>query len=411
MKKRTIIGIVALTFLILFIFIPIAYLNRAEIAEDLTSFVGVSSTKGAELPAAEDFSITPLFSVGRPDGGGEAEDLTLENETILLLEHAVPGTSVHISVFSWDRPTIVAAIGEAVTRGVIVDVIRSADSRGEAKNVYTDLTSAVGADHLTVCEAGCLGEHINHNKFMLVEELDNGAKNVVVQSSGNFTGSTLIRDNNMLVYGNAPSVYSTYLSYWNDMKAGVKNPDYNRTVDTGNGVIVHFFPQAKGDETLNVLNRVRCVPGARVLIAQAQFSGQRTAVAKKLAQLKTDGCDVATIIDMSQLGERDEDGEREDIFQEGPASYKPVAQILQAANVPIYTTKHVHSKYFLIDAPYGDSTSNKKIVVTGSANLTIGSLRKNDETINIVTNDAVYDAFYANWQDIKSNRSVLLAAP
>ena len=61
----------------------------------------------------------------------------------------------------------------------------------------------------------------------------------------------------------------------------------------------------------------------------------------------------------------------------------------------------LHSKYMLIDAEWRGA--RQKIVLTGSHNYTGPALTSNDETLLVIANPLIFDAFWDNWNTLREH--------
>ena len=157
-----------------------------------------------------------------------------------------------------------ALIAAKTNKNVAVHVVLDASNEGSA--AYAAMAPVLGAD-LTLCHSSgggsCLGKDINHSKYYLFSQLDNGQTNVVVQSSANLTNPMLVDHNNVVIVRGDAQFYQGYLSYWGDQKADQQNLDYYTTVNGSFPVRSYFFPRATGDTIVSVLDNVVCSSGNR----------------------------------------------------------------------------------------------------------------------------------------------------
>jgi phosphatidylserine/phosphatidylglycerophosphate/cardiolipin synthase-like enzyme len=142
---------------------------------------------------------------------------------------------------------------------------------------------------------------------------------------------------------------------------------------------------------VSILGNVRCDASARIRVAMAFFTNARREVAQALASRAREGCDVRAVVGDASI-------------QIGSA----VRSNLTAGGVALtpYPTRSgwdLHSKYMLIDAPYAGSTAHRRLVFTGSHNWTGPALRSNDETLLRVEDDAVFEAYLADWRHVRAS--------
>lgn len=361
-----------------------------------------SSALSADVQGASPARLEAFFQVPLADGTG---DKTLEKKVIELAGLAAPGSTVRISMYGWSRSDVAQAFVDAKGRGVNVRVIVDAEhneaDEEDDKPIAADMRAAVklledglGKENVILCKRGggsCQGTGIDHNKFYVFSELTDGSKNVVVQASENLTSRTL--HNNMIVARDDKDLYEGYLAYWRDMAAQKENLDYYRHAD-GKHTIAYFFPRAEGDTVISVLDKVKCDGGGKIRIAMAFWNTARIAIADRLIELQSEGCDVRVLTRGKATA---------------VATQEEVVAKLRAGHIKVglYPSEHgtdIHSKYMLIDAKYDTENQGyvrRKLVYTGSHNYLASALRKNDETLMRVDNADVFSAFWSNWQTIR----------
>ena len=326
----------------------------------------------------------------------ETPDLALEQALTDLIRATPRGAKIRASYFTWTRRSMAREMVDAHRRGVDVRIVlgnRNKKQDGSLNAAVQLLRDNLG-DAVTICEersrrGACIGTGINHNKFVLFSELDDGSRKVVWQSSANLTNPQLRSFNNAVVIRNDPDLYGAYFDYWQDLRRDRTNLDYYRSRKGSLATKAYFFPRSSGDTIVGILNNVRCGKGARVRISMAFFTDARIAVADRLRQMARNGCDVAINLRRGKL-----------LGDDIVATLRhPKIDLL------IYPEGHkpsIHSKYLLVDGAYGDEGRRQKIVWTGSHNYTGTALRRNDETLLKIRDDAVFDAFERDWKNIRN---------
>lgn len=328
-----------------------------------------------------------------PAGGGN--DDHLEDVLIDLLGKAEPGSKVRAAFYSWSRQRVARAFVNAYNAGVDVQVVVGNTNRhanGEDWEAIKTLKNGLGS-RLTICRegqssGGCIGKGINHNKFTIFSALDDGSKDVVFQSSANHTNPQRKDFNNAIIIRGDTALYTAYSNYWTDLKAQQQNLNYYRSFNGDHRTKVYFYPRKSGDTIVSILNNITCDNNSYIHVGMAFFSNPRVAVAERLAARQREGCKVRVIADGPEIGNQ-------------------VLNTLRGANIEVKVfsagAQHrVHSKYLLINAPYGSNQTRQKLVWTGSHNYTGPALREHDETLLKIRNDEVYDAYLANWQMMRN---------
>jgi phosphatidylserine/phosphatidylglycerophosphate/cardiolipin synthase-like enzyme len=361
--------------------------------------------EGEALPPTRD----AYFCV--PNDEEPFADTTLEDVILGLLQLAQPGSNVHVAMFEWDRELMAQGFIDAHNRGVNVRILLDDNPDADGVPSHSDMPNAAVSqllsaleDDFVFCPRGaCIGNGINHHKFVLFESLSDGTSNVVVQSSANLKATQLLQHNNMVVTRNDVPLYAGYLSVWEDMLAQhslTATLDYNRTIEgdpLGDlpPIRVHFSPQAVGDPLLEVLQTVSCdLPGSFVLVAMAFWKDERVAIANELATLAEAGCDVRVVL----RNDNDPNNEPGDLIL-------PALQAggVQASEYRTSSGRSLHSKILLVDASIQGSTMRRQVVYTGSHNYTRGALENNDEALMRIEDPAMFDLFVSNWLEIRAD--------
>lgn len=326
-------------------------------------------------------------------------DFTIENELVRMIDAAVTGSRVRISVFTFTRTRVADALVAAYLRGVDVRVVVDERNQIEGPRGWTyreavrRLRSIMGPDRMILCNedtppngGACLGVSINHNKLFLFSELCDGSTNVVAQSSANLTRNQLQKHNNMVVIRNDAALFNAYEGYFDDLSTQRTNLSYYHAEQGDTRVRAHFFPRSgpfdDSDRIHNVLQRdVDCRGGGEIRVAMAFWTNARGHIVDDLARLARQGCDVRIVVnERSTTAEVQRRIRR--AFPRGRRVRGP----------------HVHHKYLLIDAVYNGR--RQQVVFTGSHNYTGPAVRRNDETLLQINDAEIYTAFRADWQSI-----------
>lgn len=337
----------------------------------------------------------PRFEVHFNEPSGGNNDDHLEDVLIDLLGKAEPGSTVRAAFYTWSRTRIARAFVNAFDAGVDVRVIVGNTNRhasGEDWEAIKILRAGLGS-RLTICSegqssGGCIGSGIQHNKFTLFSALNDGSRDVVFQSSANHTAPQRKDFNNAIIIRGDTALYNAYFNYWTDLRAQQRNLNYYRSFDGDHRTKVYFYPRSSGDTIVSILNNITCDNNSYIHIGMAFFSNPRVQIAQTLVSRKSEGCQVRVIADGPEIGNQ-------------------VLSTLRNAGIevalfPAGAPHTVHSKYLLINAPYGSAQTRQKLVWTGSHNYTGPALRNHDETLLKIRNDAVYDAYLANWQMMRA---------
>ncbi|KAE8764407.1 phosphatidylserine/phosphatidylglycerophosphate/cardiolipin synthase family protein [Georgenia thermotolerans] len=290
----------------------------------------------------------------------------------VLLAARDRGVDVQVVLDGWqvDNPASVAlieALGQDTSAGSWVHVCGNVSPEGNTSS--------------------CIGTKGQHNKFYLFSETG-GAKNVVVQSSANFTDvNSRTYWNNAVVLPGNHRLYDAYNAYFEDLAAEVQDPDYYRQVTTagpGGPVTAHFFPSADADPVLERLNELGCKrDGAtEVRVGMSEWDATRLGIADRLVEMAEDGCAVRVV--------------HGPMVQEVADTFAAAGIDLRALNSGTLPGR-IHSKYLIVDGATG-TRSGGQIILTGSPNFNTTSLHRNDEAMLELRDKAIYEQYEENFE-------------
>ncbi len=348
-----------------------------------------------------------LFTYPSP---GEVDD-SIEDHVISLLDSAPAGSKIRASFYSFSRVRVANAFVDAHNRGADVEVIVNNHNVHPDGSYYAGvgvLDEELGGG-LTVCnedaepqEAGCVSPRINHNKFILFSELQGGSDHVVMQTSANMNNPQRAEANSLVTVHGDEGLYDAYLNHWNDQKGQQIDPDYYHYVEGDYDTKVYFFPRQDGDTIVEILDEVSCDDQSRIHVNMAFFSDARTAIAERLADLDAEGCAIHVLV-----------ADRVDFESPGDA----VVDALSTGNIDFAYFPHdafdaesgmmIHSKYFLIDAPFGANQIRQQLVFTGSHNFNVSSLERNDEALLRIRDSSTHADFVVDWETLRPHATTL----
>ena len=350
-----------------------------------------------EGPAAQRFeTIFTEPEVGSPDDAIGAA-------LIALLEQTPEGAQVRGAFFSFSREAVAQAFVDAYERGVDVKVVvgnTNQNSSGGDWSAVAVLREGLG-DALTVCRDGqssgaCIGTNINHNKFVVFSELEDGSENVVFQSSGNITNFQLLQyDNVLVVYGDR-SLYRGFRQYWSDLRRQELKPDYNGYVAGDAEVEAYFSPYSAGDPVHEDLLKVDCTQGGEVYLAMAFFTNYRAAIAERLREMDQEGCVVGVLLRSSEIN--------------SPGTQIGNNLIQGTIDVGYFSSSveiQLHSKYLIYRGVLRGESEPSHVVWTGSHNYTRSALYENDEVLLRAQDEEVFEAYRANWVWMRERAATL----
>ncbi len=349
---------------------------------------------------------------------------TLEERFLKLLNMAPAGSEVLLNIYGLKMPYIAEELVKAQERGVKIGVILRNFDDAESVKSLSILKNGLGqcsfGSCLKVCGLACSAPAFNHNKFMLFSKLSDGTENVVVQTSNNFWPSERNNYNDFLILKNNTALYQGLKKYWLTLRKGNKNPGL--PVQISPDAKLHIFPKRlirPHSPALALFRSIKCAPGSIVHLAHSRFTDPRADIAVALADLKRDGCDVKLLIKNDVGVERvgplrvvgDSPGLKikrilGDILHLFPYEEGVDGRPYQEGD-PIRNA--LHSKIILIHAPMGDDPAPRKLVVVGTHNFDVPSLKLNNEIMLELSDDKLFDVYHASFDRLLGQFNELIA--
>lgn len=403
--------------------IPVRLLSVAATAACLVA----GMLAGSAPAAAATLTTQAIFN---DPGGSASAQSAIVDKVVELIDAAPAGSRVRMSMFYADDVRIPNALIAAHQRGVNVQVIFSYKETGET--LWSSLTGALGTDRSKASYAitcpenrGCVGNRklstvysINHNKFFLFSSTE-GASDVVVQSSANLHNGrdgTKGWNNALILPGNA-GIYNAYSGYFDDLATMTTNNNY---YDTGRPPVasgdakIHFFPRQESsganvyrdpteDTIETVLDHISCFGNTKVgtadnhrtVIRVNTHIFSRPYLATKLAALDAAGCYVEVVENFAAGDTGLAHESLSDLLKKTSSAYNGVVVGYYCSSDSVWT----HSKYLAVDGKYY-GVPDRRLVWTGSANLSTNSLRQSDETILQLEDPTIAEAYRANFHDV-----------
>ncbi|MFD9566719.1 phosphatidylserine/phosphatidylglycerophosphate/cardiolipin synthase family protein [Streptomyces sp. NPDC059994] len=404
--------------------------------------VALMSAFAAPGAATADTVTVANGAIFNDPSGTTAEQDKIRDHVVSLVNDAPAGSTVQMSMYTFTDDVLRTALIAAKDRGVAVKLVvdyKSHNFKPDGTELtkggeYENLAAALGTDRtkaswILSCPQGrgCIANRklnsdddgsINHNKFFLFSHTG-GADNVVVQTSANMSGTQRTDLFNNAVTLVDAGLYANYQAYFNDQVAngssGAGDNNYYSTPvsSTDPDYKTYFFPRKETSGTTYstdpatdtvklILDKVTCSSTQHSEVRMAANLFYRDQIATKLAAMVDAGCKVYLAADanpngggtgLPSMGKTVESilygqlTQRVECFETPPAGH--------TVNIGI------HSKYLLVNGTY-EGVANEKVVWTGSHNYSWQALRSNDETILKINDDAVYDQFKANHDQLMS---------
>lgn len=360
-----------------------------------------ATTRAAISAASTTIGGYPVWAhfTNPPAHGGD--DRTILNETIRLINDTPSGGRIRAAIHSLAANGISTALLNAKARGVTVQVVEDGSDEFEEDASPRELHSALGANHVFCGERkkggnyGCIttdASGIMHTKLYTFSQTKdpNGVlrSNVVWFGSANMTYATGSKtfNNTVTIYGDTEQYnqFNTYFGQLFAQKHYSGNNFYDASAPRGywtGTARVYASPEQDGDLVYNRLNDIVANADCRVRVAQASIHDSRSELVDLLVRLKKGGCGVwvvANSVESTSLGK------------------------LKGAGISV--RRHdIHDKTILVYSRFADSTDNRSLIFTGSHNWTYSANYRNDEFFVRLESEALYDAYYAHFNDAYNN--------
>ena len=388
----------------------------AALAVTVAMLVGVATPTAAEPQARADrqvaakpnpaYVVKPGITFNHPFRHGKRGKI--HRRIVKALKNAPAGASVRVITWNFDSPYLARKFIAAHQRGVSVQIIMSRglarSQGGNPQRSYPMMMRAFARDNdrprelrswIRTCKQTCRGRRGSmHPKLMLVSR--SGATNwIVMQGSGNFTGAAAVQQfNDWTTVTENKALYDGWMHMWNQAVQDRNFPVLRFTV----GNITSMFAPHRGnvDPALSVLNKVQCTgatntPSGRtkVRVANAVWGEERGArIARKVRQLRDQGCDVEIVFMMMQRRIRH--------ILRGMRA-KQMVYIL-GAEADKFKDRYVHMKGLAVQG-HVDGRPDGNVVLSSSENWTRLGWHSDEQNI-IIRDDPVMTQKYVDWVDL-----------
>lgn len=345
--------------------------------------------------------------------GDTAHQYAITNAITDDIAHAPKGAVVRMAFYSLSISGVVDELVAAHDRGVNVQVLM--DAHG-ANALWARLAGALGTDpssgsFAVLCQNGCVQGYAGgslHAKFSMFSTTGDGHWVTTVSSANPTVAQATQAWNNSFTTVGDTTVYRTHYDFFRAMvKSATTGPrlgSYAREVLAA-PYRTYTFPRASTgtstDTMWQILNRVACSGAAtgygtaghhtRIRLDMFEWTGNRLAVAQKLAALREAGCSVGVI---------DTSGAVDPVVQATLTDAGvSVADSSKDGDGDGVADHYTHDKTLIVDGKYNGNPKVRR-VFTGSPNLTANSLKHNDESMVEIASSAVYATYYTHWHDL-----------
>jgi phosphatidylserine/phosphatidylglycerophosphate/cardiolipin synthase-like enzyme len=352
--------------------------------------------------------------------GGATQDMSILNHVIYLIDNAPAGSTIRTAIHNISANVVQAALQRAKDRGVTIYVVMSGnhhpgdpaddgDTSPEDLQAYLDGGSGArfrwcvnGGSYTGAGWDGCIARResaIMHSKLFLFSRTRDAAgvlrDNVSWFGSANPTYATGANsyNNTVTVYGDK-TLYDNFVTkYWAPLWAKTSYAS-NDFYDSGSGrgyfggstfnLQVYASPEQQTDIVYNRLTYVEPDTACAIRVAEAMFNDTRNNVAQLLVAKKRAGCWVSVAVGS--------------IGSQSLATLRGAGITVQRINT--------HDKFILVKGRYAGSTTTRRIVFTGSHNLSHSANYLNDELFVKLEDDTIYASFRYSWERMTQDEDV-----
>jgi phosphatidylserine/phosphatidylglycerophosphate/cardiolipin synthase-like enzyme len=293
--------------------------------------------------------------------------------------------ALRAAVYEFNYHPVLKKFKEASENGADVQIVYDARKKNP-REATEKAINEVGIQHL-VTPRTATKSYISHNKFIVL--LKDNQPISVWTGSTNFTKGGIFGQSNVGHIVRDKAVAQRYLDYWHQLKANKtagevrlwteENPIDPVGPPSPNSIMTLFSPR----KTLSVLEwYAEQLNDAKQTVALTAAFGVNPVLAEVLGQdkeylryllLETEG-------DNRQIFGADRDVQiAVGSLLSGDALYSWTRETLSGFNQWV---KYIHTKYMLIDP-----LSDNPITITGSANFSAASTKKNDENMLVISSD------------------------
>lgn len=414
----------------------------------------ISSSSNSDFSQLNDLERMVRGSYIDPRTGAKRSSSVIKGNYVLL----------SISRMENARSGLEKELVRAAKAGVMVRVIHGKASQSKESRALQKSLNATKTGKFKICAKGkslaCLSNlngAIMHSKILIVKDTFDRSKNnalgAVWSGSANLGGPSGERtwNNGWTVY-NDKKLFVQFKQAWSDMwaernigndylkyvsknssKYGVTQTEARAAGYTASTASRGIFysnlsnltyyltpilasPSNGRDPVLNLLNRVIPDERCKIYLQHNRFKYRRIAVAQKLADLASGGCQIEAVAFRDDLKVN-----RVAHCQQWLRICRPILDELRTASVRIPTSwAKPHDKTMLVDANLKPNRLNSeerlpeggtwpsdgaraKVVQAGSASLTGSNLVVSDEVTTESTNPDVFEQYLQHWKAI--NRS------
>ena len=351
--------------------------------------------------------------------GGATQDMSILNHLIYLVDNAPSGAIIRAAIHNISANVVQAAFQRAKDRGVTVYVVHSGhhypgapdddgDTSPEDLQRYLDGGAGTrfrwctnGGTLAGAGYDGCIARDpsaLMHSKLVLISRTRDNAgavqDNVVWLGSANMTYATGANtyNNTVTVYGDRTFYDGFVGEYWTKLwnKTSFTGNDYYDS-SSGRGYFggsvanlqVYASPEQGTDLVYNRLTYVDPDADCAIRVAEAMFNDTRKNVAELLVAKKRQGCWVSVAV--------------------GSIGGESLA-ILRNAGIAV-TKINTHDKFILVKGRYAGSADVRRLVFTGSHNLSHSANYINDELFVKLEEYNIYTAFRYSWERMTADEN------
>jgi phosphatidylserine/phosphatidylglycerophosphate/cardiolipin synthase-like enzyme len=325
-------------------------------------------------------------------------------ELLALLNGALKsGGQIYAVLYELDDPELIAALKSLGKRSHLILANGTHKSKSGSHADENAAARAQLAKVVSLSNRMVTGEHLAHNKFLVLADA-NGVAQKIWTGSTNWTLTGLCTQANNGILFDAPTIAKLYLDQWNRLKAAgdafppaliASNTEEKTAKIDNRPVTVWFAPVRK---QVDLASARAFIQAAKQGVLFLVFDpGPKGTLLNDILALDSNKLYIHGVLN------QDPGGKKQPLIKlvhRGHVVTPPDDVVLPAAiddrlkfwipEMKSFTIVMVHSKLIVVD-PFGDHP----VVMTGSHNLGPKASTENDDNLVIVENDPALAAQYA----------------
>ena len=343
--------------------------------------------------------------------GSRAKRYAIIKDFNTAIDSVPAGGQIRMAMYLFDIKSVANKLVAAHKRGVGVQIIID----GEENNKHIrKVKRALGKNKksrsfVATCDHSCLSHatSVIHAKYYLFSVAGQRKYVSMISSANPYTGNSKLSWNNNHTIVGDKIIYDSLTRYFHDMLKDKSKRKYFRSTTSGKHT-VFLYPQTPKRTNdivwMKALNQVKCTTRkgygtstgrTMIRVANWGWTSARMDVAKKLVQLKAQGCNVQVMVNRGRMTRP----VLRMLLTKTKRGQIPVHDGWYDANNDGFASLYVHHKMMTINGRMG--ARDVKITWTGSQNFTRPGTMTNTDIVLRIVDPRVTAAYEKNFAYIR----------